>query len=96
MFIATDAKQQRWNCLEKIPMKKEGPFFCLLCGKEVRLKKGSVMRPHFAHISLEACSFHHETESPEHLELKLELYQKQQSRFQMSSSLHMENSVITE
>ena len=46
MFIATDAKQQRWNCLEKIPMKKEGPFFCLLCGKEVRLKKGPVMRPH--------------------------------------------------
>ena len=42
MFIATDAKQQRWNCLEKIPMKKEGPFFCLLCGKEVRLKKGVV------------------------------------------------------
>ena len=28
--------------------------------------------------------------------VKLELYQKQQSRFQMSSSLHMENSVITE
>ncbi len=26
MFIATDAKQQRWNCLEKIPMKKEGLF----------------------------------------------------------------------
>ena len=74
MFIATDAKQQRWNCLENIPMKKEGPFFCLLCGKEVRLKKGPVMRPHFAHINLEACPFHHETESPEHLELKLTLY----------------------
>ena len=89
MFIATDAKQQRWNCLEKIPMKKEGPFFCLLCGKEVRLKKGPVMRPHFAHISLEDCPFHHETESPEHLELKLGIYQwaKQNSNAEVESPL---------
>lgn len=89
MFVATDAKQQRWNCLEKIPMKKEGPFFCLLCGKEVRLKKGFVMRPHFAHVSLEACPFHHETESPEHLELKLGLYQwaKQNSDAEVESPL---------
>ena len=89
MFIATDAKQRRWNCLEKIPMKKEGPFFCLLCGKEVRLKKGVVMRPHFAHVSLEACPFYHETESPEHLELKLGLYQwaKQNTLAEVESPL---------
>ena len=89
MFIATDAKQQRWNCLEKIPMKKEGPFFCLLCGKEVRLKKGPVMRPHFAHVNLEACPFRHETESPEHLELKLELYRwaKQNTQAEVESPL---------
>ena len=33
MFLAADTKNRRWNCLEKVPMKKEGPFFCLLCGK---------------------------------------------------------------
>lgn len=89
MFIAADAKQQRWNCLEKVPMRRDGPFVCLLCGKEVRLKKGRVMRPHFAHVNLEACPFHHETESPEHLELKLELYRwaKQNTQAEVESPL---------
>ena len=89
MFLAADTKNRRWNCLEKVPMKKEGPFFCLLCGKEVRLKKGPVMRPHFAHINLEACPFHHETESSEHLELKLGLYQwaKQNTLAEVESPL---------
>lgn len=39
MFIATDAKQQRWNCLEKVPMKKEGPFFLSPVWKGSHLKE---------------------------------------------------------
>ncbi len=31
MFIAKDAKQQRWNCLEKIPMKKRRALFSVSC-----------------------------------------------------------------
>lgn len=40
----------------------------------VRFKKGKVMQPHFAHISLEECRFYRENESVEHLNLKAELF----------------------
>ncbi len=40
----------------------------------MRLKNGSVLRAHFAHVKLQHCPYHHEAESFEHLELKASLY----------------------
>lgn len=74
MFIAMDKHQERWNCMEEIPPVAAGPFYCLACQSEVRLKNGSVLRAHFAHVELEQCPYHHEAESMEHLELKASLY----------------------
>ena len=53
MFIAMDNNQKRWNCMEEIPAVTEGPFYCLACHSPVRLKNGSVLRAHFAHIKLQ-------------------------------------------
>ena len=74
MFIAMDNNQKRWNCMEEIPAVTEGPFYCLACHSPVRLKNGSVLRAHFAHVELQHCPYHHEAESFEHLELKASLY----------------------
>lgn len=74
MFIAMDKHQERWNCMKEIPPVVAGPFYCLACQSEVRLKNGSVLRAHFAHVELEQCPYHHEAESMEHLELKASLY----------------------
>ena len=74
MFIAMDKHQERWNCMEEIPPVAAGPFYCLACQSEVRLKNGSVLRAHFAHVELQQCPYHHEAESMEHLELKASLY----------------------
>lgn len=35
--------------------KSQGPFECYACRSEVILKRGAVLRPHFAHKSTEAC-----------------------------------------
>lgn len=35
--------------------KSQGPFECYACRSEVILKRGTVLRPHFAHKSTEAC-----------------------------------------
>ena len=74
MFIAMDKNQKRWNCLEEIPDVSKGPFYCLTCHSPVRLKNGTVLRAHFAHVELQHCPYHHEAESLEHLELKACLY----------------------
>ena len=74
MFIAMDKHQERWNCMEEIPPVTAGPFYCLACHSEVRLKNGLVLRAHFAHVELQQCPYHHEAESMEHLELKASLY----------------------
>ena len=49
-------------------------FLCPACLEAVRFKKGRVMRPHFAHISLKDCHFYTENESAEHLNLKAALF----------------------
>jgi len=74
MFIAMDKNQESWNCMEEIPPVTAGPFYCLACHSEVRLKNGLVLRAHFAHVELQQCPYHHEAESMEHLELKASLY----------------------
>lgn len=50
-------------------------FFCPGCGSPVRLRKGRVIRPHFAHVSLKNCAYFSENESAQHLALKTSLYQ---------------------
>lgn len=49
-------------------------FYCPACQSQVQLKKGRIIRPHFAHIRLKDCHFFHEQESNEHLELKAKLF----------------------
>lgn len=50
-------------------------FFCPGCGSPVRLRKGKVVRTHFAHVSLGDCHYFSENESAQHLALKTSLYQ---------------------
>ncbi|MGT2887067.1 competence protein CoiA [Streptococcus didelphis] len=49
-------------------------FRCPACYSRLRLKKGKIVRPHFAHLSAKNCSFASENESIEHLSLKAKLY----------------------
>lgn len=73
MLSALDAKGRLIHLLDETVPDRQ-PFTCPACGSAVRLRKGQVMRPHFAHASLQACQFFHENESTEHLLLKSELY----------------------
>ncbi|WP_057490776.1 competence protein CoiA [Streptococcus orisasini] len=72
MLVAKNKAGELINLLEGLPQKTT--FFCPACGEAVRFRHGSVMRPHFAHISLQNCRFYNENESAEHLSLKAELY----------------------
>ena len=69
MLLAKSEEGLLLNAMEKQPSLGD-QLFCPACSGAVRLKKGRVMRPHFAHISLENCSFYTENESAEHLNLK--------------------------
>ena len=53
-------------------MKADGPFFCLGCDADVRLKKGPVKAPHFAHMLDEGCRYGHD-EGHLHQRLKDEI-----------------------
>lgn len=72
MLVACDKKGNLVNLLEEENV--AGDFFCPLCQSPVRLKRGQILRPHFAHISLKNCQFAAENESREHLGLKADLY----------------------
>ncbi|EHJ51898.1 competence protein CoiA [Streptococcus macacae] len=72
MLSARNKNGKLVNLLTEIPVK--GDFYCPVCQSPVRLKKGKIMRPHFAHISLQGCQFYSENESAEHLNLKAKLY----------------------
>ena len=73
MLSALDEKGRLVSLLDEIPEKQA--FTCPACQSPVRLRHGQVMRPHFAHVSLENCDFYSENESDEHLQLKAGLYQ---------------------
>ena len=73
MLSALDENGRLISLLDGIPKKQA--FTCPACQMPVRLKNGSIMRPHFAHVSLENCDFYSENESDEHLGLKAALYQ---------------------
>ena len=53
---------------------KNDHFYCPGCQGQVRLKQGTILRPHFAHIILKDCHYAYENESAQHLELKSALY----------------------
>lgn len=73
MLSALDEKGRLVSLLDEIPEKQA--FTCPACHSPVRLRHGQIMRPHFAHVSLENCDFYSENESDEHLQLKAGLYQ---------------------
>lgn len=73
MLVARDKSGHLVNLLDQEPVGRE--FTCPACGGAVRLKRGTIMRPYFAHISLKNCHFYSENESAEHLSLKAKLYQ---------------------
>ncbi|MTB64299.1 competence protein CoiA [Streptococcus sp. zg-86] len=74
MLVAQNEQGQSVHLLEQQTVDGQ-VFFCPGCGGPVRLRKGQVMRPHFAHISLKNCHYFSENESEQHLQLKMSLYQ---------------------
>lgn len=65
------------GCLVNLVMdepRKKDAFSCPGCQGQVRLKQGTILRPHFAHIILKDCHYAYENESAQHLELKSALY----------------------
>lgn len=73
MFSARDKNGQIRHLLVDTQVPK-GEYFCPVCNGLVRLKKGEIMQPHFAHVSLSNCYYHFENESKEHLNLKAALF----------------------
>ncbi|MGT2797557.1 competence protein CoiA [Streptococcus intermedius] len=73
MLIACQENGKLLNAVEDTvnPLDK---FLCPACLEAVRFKKGRVMRPHFAHVSLKDCHFYTENEGAEHLNLKAALF----------------------
>ena len=73
MLIACQENGKLLNAVEDTvnPLNR---FLCPACLEAVRFKKGRIMRPHFAHISLKDCHFYTENESAEHLNLKAALF----------------------
>ena len=65
------------GCLVNLVMdepQRNDHFYCPGCQGQVRLKQGTILRPHFAHIILKDCHYAYENESAQHLELKSALY----------------------
>ena len=54
-------------------LSKNKKYYCPSCKARVYLKKGNVMRPHFAHYNKDNCSTFTEGETEEHLKGKLAL-----------------------
>ena len=73
MFSARDKNGKILHLLKESSLSK-GDYFCPECGGPVRLKKGKIMQPHFAHIRLSDCHYSVENESKEHLNLKAALF----------------------
>lgn len=74
MLVAQNEQGQS-VCLVEHQVVVGQKFFCPGCGSPVRLRKGQVIRAHFAHVSLKNCQYFSENESAQHLQLKTGLYQ---------------------
>ena len=73
MLTALNENGKLLNLLMDEPQKNDH-FYCPGCQGQVRLKQGTILRPHFAHIILKDCHYAYENESAQHLELKSALY----------------------
>ena len=73
MLNALDKDGNTINLFDNKPINP--PFYCPACKSSLRLKRGKIKIPHFAHISLQNCDSWSESESAQHLGLKLSLYQ---------------------
>ena len=73
MLTALNENGKLLNLLMDEPQKNDH-FYCPGCQGQVRLKQGTILRTHFAHVSLKACQYVYENESAQHLELKSILY----------------------
>ncbi len=74
MLTALTTDHQLVNLLDKPDLPK-GDHLCPGCYQPVRLKRGSIVQAHFAHVSLSDCQAFSENESALHLALKLALYE---------------------
>ncbi|HFI0634688.1 TPA: competence protein CoiA [Streptococcus suis] len=72
MLVALDEDRQIFNLLENPA--PQGRYSCPGCGGLVRYKSGTVLRSHFAHVTLRDCTYFSENESAQHLSLKSSLY----------------------
>ena len=61
MLIALDKDGKTINLLDNSSI--SGPFYCPACKSPLRLKKGKIKIPHFAHISVKNCDSWSENES---------------------------------
>ena len=73
MLTAINQDGKLLNLLMDEPQKNDH-FYCPGCQGQVRLKQGTILRPHFAHVILNDCHYAYENESAQHLELKSALY----------------------
>ena len=73
MLTAINQDRYLVNLVMDEPQKNDH-FYCPGCQGQVRLKQGTILRPHFAHIILKDCHYAYENESAQHLELKSALY----------------------
>lgn len=71
MLIALNEKGEV-KLAEKNLLKKEN-YYCPSCKSKVYLRRGQIMRPHFAHYKRENCQVFSEGETAEHLKGKLAL-----------------------
>ncbi|GAB2026637.1 competence protein CoiA [Lactovum odontotermitis] len=69
MLVALNENCDLVSLLEGIPERKQ-KFFCPACKSELRLRRGTIKIPHFAHVSLQNCQSWSENESAQHLALK--------------------------
>lgn len=74
MFVALTQAGRLLNLIDESP-KDRTSYRCPGCKEPVRLKAGSIVRPHFSHVRLKDCHYHSENESQQHLHLKAALYQ---------------------
>lgn len=71
MLVAMNEKKQLVTASEELERKED--LFCPSCKGRVHLKKGAVMRPHFAHYRRTNCEAFAEGETAEHVAGKMQL-----------------------
>jgi len=71
MLVAMDEKKQLVTATEEVERKEA--LFCPSCKGRVHLKKGAVMRPHFAHYRRTNCEAFADGETAEHVTGKMQL-----------------------